>query len=219
MENSTLHNIYYRLLKHYGPQYWWPGDSPFEVIVGAILTQSAAWQNVEKAITNLKNCGMMSPSALRDISTDKLAKLIHPTGYYNAKALKLTAFVRWLGASCGDDLNKLFTLDIDTLRRQLLDVYGIGPETADSILLYAGNKPVFVIDAYTRRIISRLGLTPEKDNYDTYQKLFIRQVPQDIGLFNEYHALLVRHGKDACRKQPMCGDCCLREICRFHSDA
>lgn len=219
MENSTLHNIYYRLLKHYGPQYWWPGDSPFEVIVGAILTQSAAWQNVEKAITNLKNCGMMSPSALRDISTDKLAKLIHPTGYYNAKALKLTAFVRWLGASCGDDLNKLFTLDIDTLRRQLLDVYGIGPETADSILLYAGSKPVFVIDAYTRRIISRLGLTPEKDNYDTYQKLFIRQVPQDIGLFNEYHALLVRHGKDACRKQPMCGDCCLREICRFHSDA
>ncbi len=219
MENSTLHNIYYRLLKHYGPQYWWPGDSPFEVIVGAILTQSAAWQNVEKAITNLKNCGMMSPSALRDISTDKLAKLIHPTGYYNAKALKLTAFVRWLGASCGDDLNKLFTLDTDTLRRQLLDVYGIGPETADSILLYAGSKPVFVIDAYTRRIISRLGLTPEKDNYDTYQKLFIRQVPQDIGLFNEYHALLVRHGKDACRKQPMCGDCCLREICRFHSDA
>ena len=157
----------------------------------------------------------MSPSALRDISTDELAKLIHPTGYYNAKALKLTAFVRWLGASCGDDLNKLFTLDTDTLRRQLLDVYGIGPETADSILLYAGNKPVFVIDAYTRRIISRLGLTPEKDNYDTYQKLFIKQVPQDIGLFNEYHALLVRHGKDACRKQPMCGDCCLREICRF----
>jgi len=187
-------------------------------MVGAILTQSVAWQNVEKAIANLKNAGMMSPSALRNIATDKLAKLIHATGYYNAKALKLKAFVRWLGAFYGDDLNKLFILDTDILRQQLLNVYGIGPETADSILLYAGSKPVFVIDGYTRRIISRLGLTPEKDNYDAYQKLFIKQLPQDVGLFNEYHALLVRHGKDACRKLPICGNCCLREICYFHSD-
>jgi endonuclease-3 related protein len=217
--NKTLHNIYHLLYKQYGPQYWWPGENPFEVIVGAILTQSAAWQNVEKAITNLKNAGTMSPSALRNISTDKLAQLIHPTGYYNAKALKLKAFVRWLGASYGDDLNELFALDTDTLRRQLLDVYGIGPETADSIMLYAGNKPIFVIDAYTRRIISRLGLAPEKNSYDAYQKLFMNQLPQNVGLFNEYHALLVRLGKDACRKQPMCSNCCLREICRFHSDA
>jgi endonuclease-3 related protein len=170
---------------------------------------------VEKAITNLKNAEMMSPAALRDIATDELAKLIHPTGYYNAKALKLKAFVRWLGVVYGDDLSKLFTLDADTLQHQLLEVYGIGPETADSILLYAGNKTVFVIDAYTRRIISRLGLTPEKDNYDAYQKLFIKQLPQDVGLFNEYHALLVRHGKNACRKQPTCGNCCLGEICLF----
>ena len=136
-----------------------------------------------------------------------------------AEALKLKTFVRWLGASYGDDLNELFTLDTDTLRQQLLDVYGIGPETADSIMLYAGNKPIFVIDAYTRRIISRLGLAPEKNSYDAYQKLFMNQLPQNVGLFNEYHALLVRLGKDACRKQPMCSNCCLREICRFHSDA
>ena len=170
--NKTLLEIYRRLFERYGPQHWWPGDSPFEVMVGAILTQSAAWQNVEKAISNLKNAGVMSPGALRNIPIDELAQLIHPCGYYNAKALKLKALVNWLGASCGDDLDKLFALDTDTLRQQFLAIHGIGPETADSILLYAGNKPVFVIDAYTRRIISRLGLTPEKDSYDAYQALF-----------------------------------------------
>ena len=143
--------IYRRLFELYGPQHWWPGESPFEVMVGAILTQSTAWQNVEKAIANLKNAGAMSPMALHNIPTDELAQLIHPSGYYNAKALKLQALVRWLGESCGDDLDKLFALDTNTLRHQLLDIHGIGPETADSILLYAANKPVFVIDTYTRR--------------------------------------------------------------------
>ena len=184
-------------------------------MVGAILTQSAAWQNVEKAIANLKNAGVMSPSALRQLPIDELAQLIHPCGYYNAKALKLKALVNWLDESCGDDLEKLFALDTDTLRQQLLAIHGIGPETADSILLYTGNKPVFVIDAYTRRIISRIGLAPEKNSYDGYQILFMDNLPQETELFNEYHALLVRLGKEACRKQPVCSACCLSEICRF----
>ena len=197
----------------YGPQHWWPGESPFEVMVGAILTQSTAWQNVEKAITNLKNAGIMSPSSLRNIPTQELAKLIYPAGYYNAKALKLQALVNWLGASCGDNLRQLFALNTETLRTQLLAVHGIGPETADSILLYAANKPVFVIDTYTRRIINRLGLAPENDSYDAYQTLFTGNLPQNTQLFNEYHALLVRLGKEACRKQPVCERCCLLDIC------
>jgi endonuclease-3 related protein len=211
--NQTLLEIYHRLFQRYGPQHWWPGDNPFEVMVGAILTQSTAWQNVEKAIANLKNAGAMSPMALHNIPTDELTQLIHPSGYYNAKALKLQALVRWLGESCGDDLDKLAALDKDTLRHQLLDIHGIGPETADSILLYAANKPVFVIDTYTRRIINRLGLAPENNGYDTYQTLFTGNLPQNTQLFNEYHALLVRHGKEACRKQPICERCCLLDIC------
>jgi endonuclease III related protein len=219
---STLKNtdaaflkIYDLLFRRYGPQRWWPGDSPFEVMVGAILTQSTAWQNVEKAIVNLKTAGMMSPAALRAIPAPALAQLIYPAGYYNAKAVKLQALVRWLSASCGDNLNELFARDTGELRLQLLAVHGIGPETADSILLYAGNKPVFVIDAYTRRVFSRLGLKPENDTYDDWQMLFTRNLPQNTQLFNEYHALLVRLGKESCRKQPVCDNCCLRVLCRF----
>jgi endonuclease III related protein len=208
-----LLDIYHRLYERYGPQHWWPGDSPFDVMVGAILTQSTAWQNVEKGITNLKNAGVMSPLALSNTPIDELAQLIHACGYYNAKALKLKALVNWLHESCENILDKLFALDTDTLRQQLLDVHGIGPETADSILLYAANKPVFVIDAYTRRIINRLGLAPTKDDYNAYQALFMDNLPQNTELFNEYHALLVRLGKEACRKQPICSVCCLSEIC------
>ena len=212
--SQTLLEIYRRLFEHYGPQHWWPGDSPFEVMVSAILTQSAAWQNVEKAITNLKNAGVMSPSSLRNIPALELAKLIYPTGYYNAKALKLKALVNWLGASYGDNLRQVFNMDTETLREQLLAVHGIGPETADSILLYAANKPVFVIDTYTRRIINRLGLAPANNSYDAFQTLFIGSLPRNKQLFNEYHALLVRLGKEACRKQPLCDRCCLTDICQ-----
>ena len=181
--------------------------------MGAILTQSVAWQNAEKAITNLKSAGVMSPLALCNIPTDELAQLIHPSGYYNAKALKLQALVNWLGASYGDNLCRLFALNTEVLRTQLLAVHGIGPETADSILLYAANKPVFVIDTYTRRIINRLGLAPENDNYAAYQTLFTVSLPRNSQLFNEYHALLVRLGKEVCRKQPRCDGCCLLDIC------
>jgi len=202
-------------LEYYGSQSWWPGDSQFEVMIGAVLTQSAAWQNVEKAIYNLKNAGIMSPSAIRRVPIDELALLIYSCGYHNAKALKLKALASWLDEFCDDDLDRLFAFDTDNLRQKLLAVHGIGPETADSILLYAGNKPVFVIDAYTCRIITRLGLAPEKDNYYNYQALFMGSLPHNTKLFNEYHALLVRLGKEVCRKKPVCYRCCLSGICRF----
>ncbi|MGD1119867.1 MAG: endonuclease [Dehalococcoidales bacterium] len=205
----TLTDVYGRLFNRYGPQHWWPARTPFEVIVGAILTQSAAWTNVEKAIENLRKAGMLSASALRQLPEAKLAGLIYSCGYYNVKARKLKAFAAWFGERYGDSLEKLFAQDTGDLRRELLSVYGIGEETADSILLYAGGKPVFVIDAYTRRIIDRLGISPDRKSYADYQALFMNNVPADANLFNEYHALLVRLGKEACRRQPKCGGCCL----------
>jgi endonuclease-3 related protein len=214
---QALINIYRRLLAHFGPQHWWPAKEPFEVIVGAILTQSAAWGNVEKAIANLRAAEALSPGALRRLSRPKLAKLVHPCGYYNAKALKLKSFAFWLGNHYDDDLDSLFANDTDDLRRQLLSIHGIGQETADSILLYAANKPIFVIDAYTRRIISRIGLTPEKDSYAAYQAFFMEHLPSDAELFNEYHALLVCLGKNVCRRRPLCQQCCLSEICQFYT--
>jgi len=217
MDVPTLTDIYRRLLDRFGPQHWWPADEPFEVIIGAILTQSAAWGNVEKAIANLRGAGALSPRALRKLPRARLAELVHPCGYYNAKALKLKAFALWLGNHYDDDLDRLFALNADDLRRELLSVHGIGPETADSIILYAAGKPVFVIDAYTRRIISRLGLAPQKDSYAAYQALFMENLLGADKLFNEYHALLVCLGKNICRRQPLCADCCLSDVCRFNT--
>ncbi|MBI4286172.1 MAG: hypothetical protein HY670_09830 [Chloroflexi bacterium] len=211
---QALLDIYQRLMARYGPQHWWPAESPFEVIVGAILTQSAAWTNVAKAINNLKAAGALSAKALRELPLVELARLIYSSGYYNAKALKLKAFADWLGAEHNDDLDRLFASDIAALRPQLLAIHGIGPETADSIILYAANKPVFVIDAYTRRIIDRLGIRPDGSSYAAYQDFFMQNLPQDTQLFNEYHALLVQLGKDACRRRPLCEQCCLSEVCQ-----
>ena len=207
--DRILQNIYHRLMARYGPQHWWPAQEPFEVIVGAILTQSAAWINVEKAIVNLKAAGALSPGALRQLPHPEVAKLIHPCGYYNAKAQKLKAFACWFGEQYNDNLEKLFANNIDHLRQQLLAIYGIGEETADSIILYAANKPIFVIDAYTRRIISRTGLAPNSNNYTAYQTLFMANLPADTRLFNEYHALLVCLAKDVCQPRPLCQQCCL----------
>ena len=212
-KREKLLDIYQRLFDRYGPQSWWPADDPFEVIVGAILTQSAAWTNVEQAISNLKAAKVLTPTALYDLPLHRLAQLIHPSGYYNAKALKLKAFADRLHSKYNSDLERLFTLDTATLRPELLSIYGIGEETADSIILYAARRPIFVIDAYTRRIVSRLGLAPEKDSYRAFQALFTENLPHDEGLFNEYHALLVRHGKEVCRKMPRCTLCCLRSLC------
>jgi endonuclease-3 related protein len=207
--NRALLDIYHKLYARYGPQHWWPAEEPFEVAVGAILTQSAAWSNVEKAITNLKNAGALTPKTLRRLPEEEIARLIYPSGYYHAKASKLKAFANWFGERYGDNLNHLFQHSINDMREQLLSVYGIGEETADSIILYAAGRPVFVIDAYTRRFIKRLGLKPSTENYTAYQALFMANLPADSQLFNEYHALLVRLSKDVCRKSPACERCCL----------
>jgi len=214
--SRALLNIYHQLMARYGRQYWWPAQEPFEIIVGAILTQSAAWGNVEKAIANLKSAKVLSPEALCRLTLSEVAGLIRPCGYYNAKALKLKSFAHWLGEYYDDDLSKLFANNIDHLRQQLLSVHGIGQETADSIILYADNKPIFVIDAYTRRIINRIGLAPDSNSYTAYQNLFMHNLPADAQLFNEYHALLVCLGKSVCRNHPLCHQCCLNNICHFH---
>jgi endonuclease-3 related protein len=210
---DTLLDIYHRLLACYGPQHWWPAEDAFEVIVGAILTQSAAWTNVEKAIANLKAAGALTPQALLAIPADELSTLIHACGYYNAKARKLKAFAERLHSRYGGDLKRLLDEDAVSLRQWLLHVHGIGEETADSIILYAAEKPVFVVDAYTRRILRRSGLAPSTDSYGAFQALFMENLPRDEALYNEYHALLVRHGKETCRPTPRCPQCCLRQVC------
>jgi len=212
---GALEAVYRRLFKAYGRQHWWPAYFPFEVMVGAVLTQSAAWTGVEKAIANLKNAGALSPVGLRALPLAELARLIRPAVYYNAKARKLAALASWLDVRCGDDIGGLIPSDTESLRKELLAVYGIGPETADSILLYALERPVFVIDAYTRRIVERLGLQPAETSYDGYQQLFMSQLLPKVALYNEYHALLVRLGKEVCRGVPLCERCPLLSMCPF----
>jgi len=212
--SQLLKTVYQQLMDCYGPQHWWPADEPFEVMVGAVLTQSAAWTNVEKAIVNLKAAEALSPKALRHLTLTEIATLIHPSGYYNVKARKLKALAHWLGECCGDNLDTLFTSSADQLYQKLLSVWGIGQETADSIILYVASKPVFVIDAYTRRIIDRIGLAPAGNSYTSYQALFTDNLPTDVRLFNEYHALLVCLGKNVCRPRPLCRQCCLRNVCQ-----
>ncbi len=205
---DTLMSVYRRLLAACGPQHWWPGETPFEVMIGAVLTQNTAWTNVDRAIRNLKEAGVLSAPALRALPQDELAALIRPSGYFNAKARKVKELVTWLGDRCGDDLDALFAADTAALRDELLAVHGIGEETADSMLLYAGGKPVFVVDAYTRRIFTRLGLHPSQgDRYADFQRLFMENLPPDAALYNEYHALIVNLGKETCRPAPRCGDC------------
>jgi len=183
------------------------------MIVGAILTQSTAWSNVERALGNLSAAGALSPGGILALSEGELAELIRPSGYYNTKARKLKAFVSLLNARFDGDLDLLRSLPAGELRSLLLATHGIGPETADSILLYAAGRPVFVVDAYTRRTFSRLGFTPEVDSYDAWQKLFVDSLPSDASVFNEYHALIVRHGKEVCRKRPLCRACPLSATC------
>jgi len=213
---KVLLDIYNRLTAEYGTQHWWPSETPFEVIIGAILTQSAAWTNVEKAINNLKSAAALSAEKMQNMPLTELAALIRPSGYYNAKAKKLKAFVSFLDEHYNNDLDELFASDIRQLRELLLAVHGIGEETADSIILYAANKPVFVIDAYTRRIFSRLGLMPTEASYTEFQRYFMNNLPADARMFNEYHALLVNLGKMTCRKVPVCNTCCLKAICRHN---
>ncbi len=196
-----------------GPMHWWPAKTPFEVIVGAILTQSTAWGNVERAIHNLEEARMLTPSAMLRVRTARLAALVRPSGYFRQKAKKLKAFVRFLHQEYRGSLTRMFQTPTSELREKLLAVHGIGPETADSILLYAGNHPVFVVDAYTHRIFGRHGITDGKPNYEKVRELIENSIPRQPKLFNEYHALIVNIGKTWCRKSvPRCGECPLRPL-------
>ncbi|MBI4712020.1 MAG: endonuclease III domain-containing protein [Planctomycetes bacterium] len=210
---KELLQIYTKLLKHFGPQKWWPGETSFEVIIGAILTQNTNWSNVEKAINNLKAEKVLTPECLHKIKTERLAGLIKPAGYFNIKAKRLKSFINWLFENYGGDLDRLFAMDTGTLREALLQVCGIGPETADSIVLYAAGKPSFVVDAYTYRVFSRHKFIPEETDYDEVKAFFEDNLSQDVKLFNEYHALLVRLGKTYCKKtRPLCEQCPLNGV-------
>jgi endonuclease III related protein len=209
---NTLLQIYELLYKRYGPQYWWPGDSQFEIIIGAILTQNTNWQNVEKAISNLKSVNLLSAPKIHELAIERLAELIRPTGYYNIKAARVKNFINWLFDSHGGSLEAVEQMQTYSLRTELLAIKGIGPETADSIALYAFNKPVFVVDAYTARIMARHRLIEMGATYESLQELFMSALPHDCKLFNEYHALLVKVGKDHCRKTARCPGCPLEEL-------
>ena len=210
---ERLEDIYAKLLERYGPRSWWPGDSWFEMMAGAVLTQAASWTNVEMALASLKAAGVLSPAAVREIDQEELARLVYSSGYYNAKARKLKALAHFLGEMYDDDVEAMRAVGTETLREELLGVHGIGEETADDILLYALGKPVFVVDAFTRRIFFRLGLAPERGPYSRYQSIFAEGLPTDLDLFKEYHALIVAHGGRVCRRTPQCDGCCLLEVC------
>jgi endonuclease-3 related protein len=206
-KSERIKGFYYALYKRFGPQGWWPADTELECILGAILTQNTAWKNVEKALENLRKEGLISIEKLALISIPALADLIRPSGYFNQKAMKVKNFIRFLMENYDGDLQKMLEEDTANLREKLLDVRGIGPETADSILLYAAKKPTFVVDAYTYRVLSRHGLIPEESTYGETQEVFMDSLPKDAQLFNEYHALIVRLGKEWCKKSPMCEGC------------
>lgn len=216
---NTLTKIYKTLYKAFGPQYWWPGDSPFEIAVGAILTQNTNWGNVERAINNLKAANALSAKAIHKMSHRDLALLIRPAGYFNVKAKRLKAFMDFLMNDCRGNLMNMEKVvatrrgeETALLRERLLSVHGIGPETADSIILYALEKPVFVIDAYTKRVLGRHGIMPQDESYEAFQGLFHSRLRRDVGLFNEYHALFVMTGKTFCRPKPVCDGCPLRDF-------
>ena len=205
--------IYNLLYKQFGPRNWWPGDTRLEIIIGAILTQNTAWGNVEKAIANLKKGDLLKVKRLSLIPEKRLAALIRPTGYYNIKAQRIKNFLAFLNNSYSGSINKMFRVQTSQLRDQLLGIKGTGPETADSILLYAGRRPVFVVDAYTRRIFSRHGFIKPDADYGGMQALFVKSLPKDTELFNEFHALIVELGKNLCRsKRPLCDNCPMRRI-------
>jgi len=231
---NKLLQIYHRLHQQYGNLNWWPttlenelhpkyhgkklnDKQRFEICIGAELAQNTSWKNVEKAIFNLNKEKLISPERISKTNMKKLAKIIKPSGYYNQKAGKLKIFSNYLLKNYNGKVKKLFSKNISALRKELLSIKGIGPETADSIILYAAEKPIFVIDAYTKRIFSRLGFCREDCKYDELQNLFMKNLKKDIRLFNNYHALLVEHAKNNCRKKPLCEKCILRKQCEHSS--
>lgn len=208
---KTLITVFETLYGSYGPQHWWPGESLFEIMVGAVLTQNTAWTNVEKAIVNLATHDRLDAERIVAARKDHLANWLRPSGYFNVKAERLKNFCRWYLDAGGYTF--LSGLETDELRQSLLGVNGVGPETADDILLYAFERPVFVIDAYTRRLFARLGLFAGDEPYDVMRLAIEKTLGPDVGLFNEYHALIVRHAKEVCRTRPACDTCVLRPRC------
>jgi endonuclease-3 related protein len=205
---SKLLQAYDRLLAAFGPQHWWPGDSPFEIMVGAVLVQNTAWRNVERAIANLRDAGVMEPRALYSLPPAELAELIRPAGYYQVKAKRLRNLLKYVVEEFDGSLDAMFGASLPTLRVQLLAIHGIGPETADAILLYAGGLPTFVVDTYTHRILARHGWIGYDADYHATKDEFESTLPADVQLFNEFHALLVRVGKDYCKRAaPNCESC------------
>ena len=208
--------VYDRLLARYGAQGWWPADSQFEVMVGAVLTQATAWTNVEKAIANLRRAEALSPRAVREMDAAELEALIKPSGFFRVKARRLRALCDFIGARFSDDLEAMAREPAESLRREILEVDGVGDETADDILLYALGFPIFVVDAYTRRVFHRLGASAERARYADLQRMFHAALPRDAALFNEYHALIVRHAVSRCRKRnPLCEGCPLSDVCEY----
>lgn len=207
-----LQNMYEVLERHFGNLFWWPGETPFEIAVGAILTQNTNWKNVERAIGQLKSQGFLSTKELLKANDDRVAELIRPSGYYNVKTKRLKDFLYFLEREYGGSMDQMFQTDLWTLRKKLLGIKGIGEETADSILLYAGGKPIFVVDGYTRRILERHGIIEKNWSYGRIQKLYMSCLPESTTLYNQYHALLVSTGKHYCRKTPLCTDCPLQSM-------
>jgi endonuclease III related protein len=210
--SGLIRLVYDRLLAFFGPQDWWPAETPFEVIVGAILTQNTAWKNVARAIGNLREHGLLSFEALCAVPEPSLAELVRPSGYYNQKARKLKGFCQHVTDTWQGDLDGFLALETDTLRHELLRIRGVGPETADSIVLYAAHKPSFVVDTYTYRIFSRHGWVSDSPSYDELRGFFMDCLEPDVGFFQELHALLVRTGHLFCRKTPLCGGCPLNGL-------
>ena len=208
----SLNRIYRLLLKEYGEQGWWPGKTDFEIVIGAILTQNVSWSNVTTALKNLKQRGLLNPRSLFRKPDQEIAPLIRPTGYYNQKATKIKNFLHWF-RKYNFSFARLKKIEPSILREQLLSINGIGPETADSILLYALLKRIFVVDAYTRRIFTRLGILTGDERYSDIQAVFHGGFQGEVQDYNEYHALIVNHGKYICKKKPICGQCSLVDYC------
>ncbi len=212
--SDYLMKIYSRLHERYGAQYWWPAEGPFEVVIGAILTQGTSWHGANKALLNLKSKGVLNPVALNGIDMMELASLIRPSVYYRAKADKISSFLQYLWENYDGNLQRMLDRQIHDLREELLSIYGIGEETADDIILYAAGKPIFVVDTYTKRILARVGVGPCSGTYKHLQQWLMENLPRDVDLFNDYHALLDQHGSTTCLKNaPDCAGCCLRDIC------
>ncbi|MFY9270445.1 MAG: endonuclease III domain-containing protein [Candidatus Manganitrophaceae bacterium] len=213
---SDIFKMYDRLYQYFVPQHWWPAESDFEIIVGAVLTQSTSWKNVEKALLPLRRKGLLTPQAIDHLPLERLAALIRPCGFYRVKAKRLKALVGWIVHQYGGSLDRMFSENPTRLRQELLAIRGIGPETADAILLYAGRFPLFVVDAYTRRIFSRHLLIDEQADYNQVQRFFMDRLPNEQKIFNEYHALIVETGKRFCKTRKTEAKCSECPLVNFH---